>query len=182
MTWTALPIGGCYVAQVSRFRDQRGEFFKTLNTSMIREIAPDFVAMEAYTSVSAQNVLRGMHYQAGRHAHDKIVSISAGRAHDVLVDLRQGPGFGKVAQIDMIAGDQCTVVFVAKGVAHGFLSLTDECRLNYVTTTEHAPDSDRGILWSSIDHDWPTRTPILSDRDKLHPGIAEVTEDLFPGS
>ena len=55
--------------------------------------------------------------------------------------------------------------------AHGFLSLENNSILHYVTTCRHSPAHDRGILWSSIDFDWPIDSPILSSRDMNHPPI-----------
>ena len=120
MHWTELSIAGCFTIEVPRNKDQRGSFIKTLNSSLIREVCSEFQALEAFTTVSKRHVLRGMHYQAVPYDHDKVVSISRGKAHDVLVDLRSGTDFGKVCSIDMQASDTCTVVFVARGVAHGF--------------------------------------------------------------
>jgi dTDP-4-dehydrorhamnose 3,5-epimerase/CDP-3, 6-dideoxy-D-glycero-D-glycero-4-hexulose-5-epimerase len=174
MQWTELALPGCYTIDVPMFRDARGGFFKTLNSSLIRQVAPDFQAQEAFTTISDRNVLRGMHFQSPPHEHDKGVSISQGRAHDVLVDLRPGDGFGKVCAVEMSAGDTCTVVFAARGVAHGFLALTDACTMNYVTDSEHAPASDMGVLWSSIDHAWPVKSPIISERDLKHPPLSQV--------
>lgn len=175
MIWSELSIPGCFSCEIPLHKDLRGEFFKTLNTSLVQEIAPDFRAMEAYTTVSAAGVLRGMHFQSPPADHHKLVSISRGAAHDVLVDLRSGPGFGAVCSIEMTAGDTCTMVFVARGVAHGFLARTDACTMNYVTTSEHSPENDHGILWSSIDHEWPTQEPVLSPRDRSHQPLEEAT-------
>ena len=56
--------------------------------------------------------------------------------------------------------------------AHGFLSLEDDSLMLYSTSTVHCPELDKGILWSSIDFEWPINIlPILSERDKNHPHI-----------
>lgn len=179
MRWTKLSLSGCYTTDMSIFRDERGTFFKTFNSSLIRELSANFQAREAFTTVSHKNVLRGMHYQGVPHDHEKVVFITKGRAHDVLVDLRSGADFGKVCSIEMKASETCTAVFVARGVAHGFLSLTGGCTMNYVTDCEHAPNFDFGVLWSSVNHIWPIKRPVVSQRDLRHPPISEVKINNF---
>jgi len=62
-------------------------------------------------------------------------------------------------------------LLIGKGFAHGFLALEDESWMLYHTSTEHHPELDRGVLWSSINFDWPIQQPVLSQRDEQHPSI-----------
>ena len=112
-----------------------------------------------------------MHFQLPPHDHTKVVALSEGRALDVLVDLRAGPDFGKVCSIDLSLYDVGTVLVIARGVGHGFLAKSDDCRMNYLVSSRYAPEHDRGVLWNSINFEWPVSKPILSERDKTHPTI-----------
>ena len=61
-----------------------------------------------------------------------------------------------------------TALLIGKGYAHGFLALEDESWMLYGTSTVHHPELDKGVLWSSIDFNWPCHNPLLSARDQKH--------------
>ena len=84
---------------------------------------------------------------------------------DVLVDLRIGsPVYGIPFTFNLDAND-FSMLFIPKGVAHGFYVFSDRAIMAYKTSTVHSLEYDTGILWNSFDI-WPTDNPILSDRDK----------------
>jgi len=115
-----------------------------------------------------------MHYQDGPHAHSKLVSCLSGRILDVVIDVRpQSDTFNQpyAVELDSNSGH---ALFIPEGFAHGFLSLENDTLMSYLTSTVHAPSHDRGVLWSSIDFDWPIERPLLSERDQKHPPIASL--------
>ena len=171
MKWEPLAIPGCYVLHRPIFQDARGAFCKLLDADEVSGIFSDFQVKDAYTSTSHKNVLRGLHFQYPPEDHYKLVTISAGQALDVLVDLR-GENFGKVDCVKMDAQQAFTTIAITKGVAHGFLSLSDRCTLNYLTSSSHSKVSDSGVNWQSIDFDWPSKNPIISKRDMELPAIS----------
>jgi len=174
MIFEALPLSGCYRIEIPYFLDARGDFLKIFDIDLIRQVAPDFEVAEAYCTTSDKEVVRGMHFQRPPHDHVKVVSLTSGAALDVLVDLRAGEDFGKTCSVELSLSETGTLLVIDRGVGHGFLSRTENCRLNYLVSTRYAPDHDDGILWSSIDFSWPVKTPILSDRDQNHPRIGEM--------
>ena len=66
------------------------------------------------------------------------------------------------------------MIIIGKGYAHGFLALQEHSQIIYATTTVHQPSLDSGVLWSSIDYEWPTLNPILSQRDMSHRSIESL--------
>ena len=154
------------------FNDSRGSFVKTYQDDQMIEmgISPQF--KEEYYSVSKINVLRGMHFQIPPFDHTKLVCCLVGRVLDVLVDLRAGPTYGEVLALELDARTPQSV-FIPKGVAHGFLSLSDNSIMLYKTSTTHSPEHDKGIIWNSINFNWPCREPITSLRDDNHPQLQE---------
>jgi len=166
-------LPGCYLIQNNEFRDNRGSFVKTYHAGTYKEMGIRFDMQEEFFSVSKKNVLRGMHFQVPPHDHNKLVYCSAGLVLDVLLDLRMGPNYGKALSVELSAENPCAV-FIPKGVAHGFLSLSDDSMMVYKTDTVHDPASDRGILWNSFGFIWPTTEvdAIISDRDKSHSEFA----------
>ena len=129
--------------------------------------APHF--REQYYSRSRANVLRGMHFQLPPYDHDKLVYCVAGRALDVILDLRRdSETYGQVVslQLDELKGNGA---YVPRGCAHGFLSLEDDTILFYNLTAEYSPAHDTGILWNTFGFDWPASDPVLSERDSGFP-------------
>lgn len=114
-----------------------------------------------------------MHFQAPPYDHVKLVYCVVGKALDVILDIREGsPTFGKTTAVQL-GGDAPRSVYVARGCAHGFLSLSEGCVMVYSVTAEYAPNHDVGILWSTISFQWPVDDPIVSRRDQSFPGLLD---------
>lgn len=160
----------CYVLQPTRFEDDRGIFVKTFHTDILASLGITFQIREEFYSTSKKGVLRGMHFQLPPHSHDKLVHCIQGRVLDVLLDLRSGPGYGRTAAVELTS-ENLYEVFVPKGVAHGFLALSDNALMLYKTSTVHSPSADCGIRWNSFGFDWQISEPITSRRDFDHPGF-----------
>ena len=125
---------------------------------------------------------RGMHFQAPPHDHDKLVYCLAGRALDVVLDLRNGsPTFGRAISV-LLNSNGSEGVYVPQGCAHGFLSLESETMLLYHVTSEYSRDFDCGIRWDSIPFTWPVKQPLVSERDMLfQPLVAFRSPFIFKG-
>ncbi len=167
-------LPGCFLLKPKRVEDARGVFVKTYHEGLYRELGIQMEIREEFYSVSRKGVVRGMHFQLPPHEHDKLVYCTRGIVHDVLLDLRKGPGYGQVASVDISEVSGHTV-FIPKGVAHGFVSLTDEALMLYKTSTVHMPESDGGILWNSFGFDWGIDMPVLSARDQQHQALAQFS-------
>ncbi len=165
-------LTGCYLLRPQRLDDLRGHFVKTYHAGMFADLGIRFEIREEFYTVSHRNVIRGMHFQAPPHAHDKLIYCTSGTVLDVLLDLRPGAHFGKFAATPL-SGENGYLVFIPKGVAHGFATQTDEAQMLYKTSTVHAPQADCGIRWDSFGFDWGVAAPILSARDRQHPVWAD---------
>jgi dTDP-4-dehydrorhamnose 3,5-epimerase len=148
--------------------DQRGSFTKVYQESLFagHQLKPDFA--EAYYTISKQGVLRGMHFQVPPHDHGKFVYCILGTVFDVVLDLRVGsPTFGQHDILILRDKDgERNGLYIPKGVAHGFYSMSETTILGYNTTTEHSPNCDTGILWNTFGVNWPSQAPICSQRDQ----------------
>lgn len=172
-------LPGAWLVQLKRFEDARGSFVKTYSRTFfdaaLKVEASHLAAFdfrEEFYSMSVKNVIRGMHFQLPPHDHVKLVYCSMGAVEDVLLDLRRGPDYGRSVSVQL-SGDTPQLLVIPKGIAHGFVSLTDQSMMVYKTSTEHAPSHDAGIRFDSFGHSWPTATPILSARDRAHPAFAD---------
>jgi dTDP-4-dehydrorhamnose 3,5-epimerase len=169
------PLGlpGCHEILPTVARDRRGSFVKTFHREAFAAagLAHDFA--EEYYSVSRQGVLRGLHFQVPPRDHAKLVYCVAGSVLDALLDLRRGsPTYGE-HRLVTLSSRRRNLVYVAPGLAHGFYVTSRSATLVYKTTTVHAPDCDRGVRWDSAGIPWPDREPVLSDRDRGFPALAD---------
>jgi dTDP-4-dehydrorhamnose 3,5-epimerase len=165
-------LPGCILLEPKRFEDARGAFVKTYHADTFAEFGVRFDTLEEFYSISYKGVVRGMHFQLPPHDHDKLVYCTRGAVLDVLLDLRSGSGYGRVAAVEL-SEDNLHEVFIPKGIAHGFVALRDQTMMLYKTSTMHAPAADAGIRWDSFGFDWRGVNPVVSDRDAGHPAFAE---------
>ena len=163
-----------FLLRPSKFQDPRGTFVKTYHQTLFAELGIRFDMKEEFYSISKKNVIRGMHFQTPPHAHDKLVYCLNGKVLDVLIDLRTGPGYGRVASTELSL-ENGMILLIPKGIAHGFLALSDESLLLYKTSTTHEQSADSAIRWNSFGYAWGVAHPILSERDHQHPPLSEFT-------
>lgn len=152
--------------------DQRGFFIKPFEKSFFAAQGWETDFGEIYYSVSAANVLRGLHVQVPPAHGAKLVGCVAGKVFDVLLDLRKAsPTFGQhiTMRLDGAGGE---MVYMPAGIAHGFLVEEGPATLFYYQHAAYAPDQDKGIAWDSAGIAWPCAQPVMSDRDKLFPPLA----------
>jgi dTDP-4-dehydrorhamnose 3,5-epimerase len=171
---TPLALAGALLVEPTPRRDDRGAFVKTFHAAALADEGLSFELREEFYSVSHRGVLRGMHFQSPPFDHQKLVTCVAGRVLDVLVDLRvDSPTFGDSCSIEL-NGTTTQLLWIPRGLAHGFLSLEDDSIVNYKTDCEYAPQHDAGIRWDSFGFSWPTADGqlIISPRDQTHPALA----------
>jgi dTDP-4-dehydrorhamnose 3,5-epimerase len=165
-------LPGVYLLECHSTFDSRGSFTKLFHSQALEDQGIGFMPAESFLTKSAAGVLRGMHFQVGQAAHEKLVFCPKGSVLDVVVDVRPGSAyFNKpvCVKLDEASG---IALLIGKGYAHGFLSLANDSWMMYYTSTMHCPELDKGVLWSSINFNWPLKEPIVSKRDSLHPSIS----------
>jgi dTDP-4-dehydrorhamnose 3,5-epimerase len=185
-------IEGVRFGAVPRHADARGSFrelwrasaFPTLTsaeTGASEGSEPRFV--QANLSTSAQGVLRGLHYH--RRQLDYWVVVS-GRALVALVDVRPvlaGLGDRPIVETHELPTDDW--VIIPAGVAHGFLAL-EPLDMLYLVTNEFDGADELGFAWDdpAVGVPWPAFAgtpdgrPILSERDKTNPPLAQLVASL----
>ena len=175
MNITQTRLDGVFEIQNKIFEDHRGVFVKTLHKGMFHQAGLDADFKESFYSTSTKGVLRGMHFQLPPHDHAKLVYVTNGEVLDVAVDIRKGsPTFGKTYSTKL-SGENGKSLYMRKGFAHGFLTLSETATVVYSTTTVYAPQSDTGILWNSFGFDWgEVDEELLSERDKQHPKLVQL--------
>ena len=177
---TELP--GVLVVEPKVFGDARGFLLESYNHRDYAEAGIPAEFVQDNHSRSAKGVLRGLHYQAAP-GQAKLVRVSQGAAFDVAVDVRWGsPTFAQWVGV-LLSGENHRQLYIPVGFAHGFCVVSDLADFLYKVTSYYAPDLERGIRWDDPDLgiDWPVADPILSERDRHHPGIADAPRDYVRG-
>jgi dTDP-4-dehydrorhamnose 3,5-epimerase len=163
---TELP--GVIVVEPEVFKDARGCFLETYNAKTFAEAGINAQFVQDNQSQSKRGVLRGLHYQK-EQAQGKLIRVLLGEIFDVVVDLRpESRTYGKWSEFNLSAREQ-KMIWIPKGFAHGFYTLSETADVAYKVTEFYAPQHERVILWNDPDLAirWPLQgEPILSEKDK----------------
>ena len=148
--------------------DNRGSFFENFNSYDFKKYAGIiFDVLQENISFSKKNVLRGLHFQKGKHAQSKLVHVIKGSILDVIVDIRpDSKNFGK--WISCILDDRYNEsIFIPAGFAHGFLALDDFTKISYKVNKLYDKNSECSIIWNDKELliDWSVEKPIISKQD-----------------
>jgi dTDP-4-dehydrorhamnose 3,5-epimerase len=162
-------ISDVIIIEPKVFGDDRGFFFESFNSRQFSDLIGrnvDFV--QDNHSRSAQNVLRGLHYQI-QQPQGKLVRVVQGAVFDVAVDIRRSsPTFGQHVSVELSAENK-RMFWVPEGFAHGFVVLSETAEFLYKTTNYWAPEFERSIAWNdpTLSIQWPIQgQPILSVKDQ----------------
>ena len=159
-------LEGCFEIKPITFLDQRGTFTKTFQKKEFKRLGLNSDWEEDYYSYSKKDVIRGMHLQLPPYDNYRLVYCLHGEVLDVSLDLRSSlPSFGKT-HIFKLSSKKKNGLYIPKGIAHGFLSLTDNSLISYKTSAIHSPEHDTGVAWNSFGFEWPVKSPIITERDK----------------
>ena len=164
MNFESLEIEGAFLVHNFFAEDYRGSFVKTFHIEEFKKIGFQGSFEESYYSKSFKNVIRGMHFQLPPNDHEKLVYVSDGSILDVVLDLRrESVTYGKHVSVRLDAFGNS--IFIPKGCAHGFLTISENATVIYNVTTVYNKEADAGILWNSFGMNWKVDAPILSQRD-----------------
>jgi dTDP-4-dehydrorhamnose 3,5-epimerase len=162
-------IADVLIIEPKVFGDERGFFFESFNQRRFNELTgTDLQFVQDNHSRSAQNVLRGLHYQI-QQPQGKLVRVVQGAVYDVAVDIRRSSAtFGQYIGVELSAENK-RMLWVPPGFAHGFVVLSDTAEFLYKTTDYWAPEFERSIAWNdpTINIQWPIQgEPALSAKDQ----------------
>lgn len=140
--------------------DIRGNFKKVYDSDKLMKLNN---VKEVFVTKSVKNTLRGMHYQPGPYALNKIVVCLEGKIVDVIVNIdKTDKEFGKVYHVELEENES---IFVPSNYAHGYYCIEDST-LMYLTDNMYSKENEKGVFWNSINFNWPKKNFILSERDK----------------
>lgn len=177
MNVTKTDIHDVLILEPQVFGDERGFFMESFNHKNFSEIVGyqvDFV--QDNHSKSSKGVLRGLHFQLPPYSQGKLVRCIAGEVYDVAVDIRpESPSYGKWVGVNLSAQNR-RQLWIPEGLAHGFLTLTDDTEFVYKTTNYYQPSVERTIKWDDefLNIQWPAQPRSISEKDKKGLRFPEV--------
>ncbi|MEG1991429.1 MAG: dTDP-4-dehydrorhamnose 3,5-epimerase, partial [Christensenella sp.] len=159
----------------------RGWFMETYSKPKFEAMGITCEFVQDNQSYSAQKgTLRGLHFQTNPMAQSKLLRCTRGRILDVAVDIRKNsPTYKKWYAVELTAENK-KQFFMPKGMAHGFVTLSDDVEVQYKVDTVYAPQCDRSIRFDDpeIGVDWGIANPILSEKDLKAPLLADSDCDF----
>lgn len=159
------------------FADARGFFFESFNAKEFAQaLGVEVEFVQDNHSLSAKNVVRGLHYQLVR-PQGKLVRVVSGEVFDVAVDIRKGsPTFGQWAG-ERLSAENKRQMWIPAGFAHGFAVLSEQAEFLYKTTDYWYAEHERCMLWNDprIGIEWPLDgEPLLAAKDAAAPCLADA--------
>lgn len=169
------PLPGLVALKPRRFADARGFFSESWNRKTLRAAGldlPEFV-QDNHSFSTVAGTIRGLHYQSPPHAQGKLVRCGRGRIRDVAVDARRGsPTYGQWFAQEL-SFDNGWQLWIPAGFLHGFVTHEPDSEIIYKCTDHYAPEADSAVRYDSLDIDWGTKTPVLSEKDTRAPAFAD---------
>ena len=174
------PLPRVLVFKPRIFTDDRGHFFEGYNQREFAEYLGSVSFVQDNVSRSLRGVLRGLHFQNPR-PQGKLVRVLRGEIFDVVVDIRRAsPSFGGTFSIRLSA-DNALMIWIPRGFAHGFLTLSETADILYKTTDFYMPAAEHCIAWNDLrlGIDWPLSAPaLLSPKDAVSKSLQD--SEVFP--
>ena len=141
---------------------------------MFQDLLPNIEEM--YISPSNKGVVRGMHYQLGGNAQDKLVYCITGRMLDVSIDLRPDGNLGHVHVEELVGG--ASALMIPGTFAHGVIILEDHTTFLNMTPQPYSPGDERGVRWDTLGVDFGLSRPLVTEKDQSWPSLEDVIKQI----
>lgn len=179
MKTLSTKLDGVVLLEPEVHGDERGFMVETFRSDAWAEFGVDVEFVQHNHSRSSKGTLRGLHFQT-EPGQAKLVRCPRGAIFDVAVDLRRGsPTYGQW-EGHVLDDEKHHQLFVPAGFGHGFAVLSDVADVAYQLSSLYDPATESGIAWDDPDVgvEWPVADPLLSERDKSAPRLADVADTL----
>lgn len=172
-----LILDGAVLVRPERRGDERGYLERLFCRDDFADLGLNDCSRQVSHVVNPHaGTLRGMHYQRAPHAEAKLIWVCRGAIFDVLVDLRPAsPSHGRWVGVRLSEEDGA-LLYAPPGVAHGYLTLTDDVRMVYHIDVPYAPTHAAGVRFDDPDLaiTWPAEPRIVADKDRAWPQLKDA--------
>lgn len=181
MKFQPLPLEGASLISLKQISDERGFFSRLFCQETLQKAGLDPGAVQANHSFSKEaGTLRGMHFQLPPFEETKLIRCLKGELYDVMIDIRPSSATYKQWYGKKLSEKKPEMLFIPKGFAHGFLTLSPNTELLYFVSAPYQKTHERGISYNDPNFSitWPTDPKIVSERDLSHPPFEEHALEL----
>lgn len=172
MIFSESKLKGAFVIEIEKLEDERGFFGRYWCADEMKNYGLNVNIRQANISFNKyKGTLRGMHFQIAPHQEAKLVRCSRGSIFDVIIDLRKdSPTFKQWYGVELTQ-DNFKMLYVPEDFAHGFITLEDNCEINYLMSEFYVPGAGATIRWNDpiFKINWPLEPIIISEKDKMQP-------------
>ncbi|MEE1186720.1 MAG: dTDP-4-dehydrorhamnose 3,5-epimerase [Acutalibacteraceae bacterium] len=173
---TELEIPEIKIIEPTYFEDFRGYYCETYSKRTMAQYGFDIEFVQDNHSLSLKKgTVRGIHFQLNPKAQLKLVRCVRGRVMDYAVDLRKGsPTYKKWVAVELSEENRKQILIPA-GFGHAFISLVDNCEVQYKVDELYYPEYDRAIAYNDpeINIDWGIDNPVISQKDTVAPTLSQ---------
>ncbi len=173
---TELLLPGVKLIEPVYFEDYRGYYCETYSSRTMAEYGLNAVFVQDNHSLSLKKgIIRGIHFQKNPKPQLKLVRCTRGRVMDYAVDLRKDSSTYKQWVAVELSAENRKQIWIPSGFGHAFITLEDNCEVQYKVDEWYYPEYDRSIAWNDpeIAINWGTDSPIISVKDARAPTLAE---------
>ena len=172
-------IDGPQIIELKKLEDERGFFARFWCKKELENNNIDFDIKQINNSLSLEKgTLRGLHFQYPPKSEGKIIRCLTGSIWDVIVDIRKNSKtFGKWFAIELNQNNK-KMLYVPKGFAHGFISLSNNTEILYLVSESYAPENEDILLWNdkTVNIEWPLKPLYISEKDSKGNKLEEIKE------
>ena len=176
MKITELELEGVKILEPKYFEDYRGYYVESYSARTLKELGIDTVFVQDNHSYTIKKgTIRGIHFQNNPKPQIKLVRCVRGRVLDVVVDLRKdSPTYKKWLAVEL-SEENRKQIWIPEGYGHAFLTLEDNCEIQYKVSEFYYSEFDRAIAWDDeeINVNWNIDNPIVSEKDKNAPKLRD---------
>ena len=155
----------------SLFSDKRGQFKEVFRKEPLEnKLGYKIQFCQENCVMSSRMVLRGLHFQDEPCSQSKLISVVQGKILDIAVDIRKNSKcYGKYFSY-VLSADSNKSIFIPKGFAHGYLTLSDNTIINYKVDNYYNPELEKGISFNdkhlNINWGFNENIILISEKDK----------------
>lgn len=176
MRFHPTSLRDAWLIELQPVRDDRGFFARTFCVEEFAAHGLETDFPQHSTSFSARKgTVRGMHYQCPPHSEAKLVRCVVGEIWDVIIDIRPGSTTYGHWQGFELSGANGRELYVPRGFAHGFQTLSDDVTINYLISEPYVSEAARGLRYNDprFAIPWPIPTTEIAIKDTLWPDFLD---------
>jgi dTDP-4-dehydrorhamnose 3,5-epimerase len=171
MEFLKTSFDGLYLIKPKLLGDSRGWFMRTFSKDTFVEQIPEFkfnwVQMN-HSFSKEKGTWRGFHFQNAPYQESKLIRCVRGKVIDFALDLRKNSNtFLQIYSTELSSVNK-HMVYLPKGVAHGFLTLEENTELIYLHDEYYYPNAESGVRFNDPKINLSIYPEVISERDKCH--------------